>query len=385
LNGTLPGRSATSVVLTAHYDTVVDGPGDLDNASGCAAILGTVAELSTVPRQNTFQVVLTDGEEDRAAGSRAWLAELPLESRRAMLANLNVDMVGSRLHTGHGVLHVLAGWDGDRRIISPAWLVHSVLRAAETSDIHLSVLDPRWPWLAQLAVRCTLPSRLSDGRRFLESAVPSVTLSDLPLTAARRYHSELDRDAVDSRRLRSWVQVLAATSRRLDALEDRPAWETEYLVLADRVWIRRDLVWLGFILWILLVWRGLPGSWRQRDSAARLRMGRSYLPGFAFRMLFLVTVFLIPTFATILLYPVGMLALIGKAKRPSIQRSLCLLGALPTLVFAAWLTVGQFAGWFILDRAALLPATLVLLTLATYCTWQLDPSVEHGSSGDMTH
>lgn len=381
LAGSLPGGSGIRVVLTAHYDTVDDSPGVLDNASGCAAILETTSELSRVSRQHEVRVVLTDGEEAQASGSRAWLRELTLERRREMLANLNVDIVGSPDAADLGIVHILAGWNGDRRLVSPAWLVHAVLRGAETTGIDISVLDSRWSWLAQLGVRCALPTRVSDGNRFLESGIPSVTVSDLPLTAAQGYHAKLDREEVDFERLDQWVRGLTATTRRLDVLEDRPAWETEYLVVAGRVWVRRDLMWPGFLLWILLVWRGLPGAWRQRGSAARRRMGRDYLPGFAFRMLFLAAVFLTPTFATILLYPLGLLALIGKVQRTSSQLILCTLGALPTLVFSAWLATVQFSGWLILDRGALLPAAVTLLTLATFCAWQMDSRVEPVSSG----
>jgi len=375
LTGTLPAESVTEIVLTAHYDTIGGSRGDLDNAAGCAATLGAAAELSRVPLRHTSHVLLTDGEEDQAAGSRAWLSELSLDERQGMLANLNVDMVGSRLGPGPGVVHILAGWNGDQRVVSPAWLVHAVLRGAEVSDFPVTVLDLRWSWLAQLAVRCAIPVRVSDGRRFLEAGVPSITVSDLPMTAPPGHRPGLDGDlgTVDGNRLRIWAKTLAATSRRLDALEDRPSWETEYLVLAGRVWIRRDLVWAGFILWTLLVWRSLPGSWRRRDAADRRRIGRSYMPGFAFRMLFLVTVFLIPTFATLLLYPLAILGLVPISKRPVRRQALCVLGALPTLVFSAWLAVGQVAGWFILDRGALLPGTLILLTLATFSNWQLDP------------
>ena len=34
--------------------------------------------------------------------------------------------------------------------------------------------------------------------------------------------------------------------RRIDALEGRPRWEEEYLALGGRVFIRRDLLWIGF-------------------------------------------------------------------------------------------------------------------------------------------
>jgi len=166
---------------------------------------------------------------------------------------------------------------------------------------------------------------------------------------------------------------VAATTRRLDRLSDRPRQEAEYLVLGGRVWIRRDLVWVGFLIWILLVWRGLPGSWRQRPASERRQVGRTYLPGFVFRMLFLLAVFLIPTFACLLLFPVAILALAGSGPTARMRRLFYLLAVLPALSFGLWMAIGQLYGWFIVDRAALLPVTLVGLTLVSYCTWQQEP------------
>ena len=378
LTGSLPGRQATEVVLTAHYDAIEGSPGILDNASGVAVSLEAVRELGKLPRQHAARVLLTDGEEDQGAGGRAWTAALSAADRESILANLNVDMVGERGSQGVGIVHVLAGWKGEHRIVSPAWLVHAVLRAGEATGMPLAVLDPRWSWL----VRCALPGRRSDGRSFVESGIPSVTLSDLSWTAHGDRHHRADETlaSVDTERLHRWTATLVATARRLDGLEDRPTWETEYLVLAGRVWIRRDLVWLGFLLWIVLVWRGLPGTWRRRDPAGRRRTGRAYLPGFAFRMLFLLAVFWIPTFATLLLYPLAILGVVPTLRSLDHRQVLCALGALPTAAFAAWLTIGQWAGWFILDRGALLPCTLVVLTLATFCAWRLDSPADGNPS-----
>jgi len=375
LTGVLSGRSSTETVLTAHYDTVQGSRGVLDNASGCAATLSAASHLSKVPLAHMLRVVLTDGEEEQAAGTRAWLAKVSPQDRELVLANLNVDMVGSSSQSGPGIVHLTAGWIGNQKLVSPAWLVHAVLRGAEASSFPVVVLDGNWSWFAQLAVRCSMPSRLSDSRRFLESEVPSVTISDLPLTSTRSHEVDEDEDlgSLDPERLRGWALTLAAIARRLDSLEGRPAGETEYLVLGGRVWIRRDLIWVGFVVWVLSVWRGLPGPWRRRDSMTRRQAGRSYLPGFAFRMLFILAVFLIPTFAAILLYPVGVLALLGTRDRTRSRLTPCFLAVTPTVLFILWLAYGQMAGWFTLDRSALLPATLVLLNLATFCSWQLDP------------
>ena len=373
LEGRLPGREGPEIVLSAHYDTVDQSPGALDNASGSAVVLGAAADLGRTPRSRPVRVLLFDGEEALAAGSRAWLETVPEEVSRTMLANIDLDMVGSR-GARQGVLHILATKGVESGGITPAWLIHAVLQGAAAAEFPIAVMDRNWSWLAQLSVRCTQATWISDGDRFLEREIPALRLSDIAMTGAGPdYHSATDRlDTLDPDRLRQWTVAAATIVRRLDRLADRPVAETEYLVIGGRVFIRRDLIWVGFTLWVVMVWRGLPGRWRGAAAGERRRAGREYLPGFAFRMLFLLAVFLIPTFASLLLYPVAILALVGPSRGETARRVLCLLGALPTLMFALWLTVGQVAGWFTLTRAALLPAILVSLVLATFCTWIVD-------------
>jgi hypothetical protein len=156
----------------------------------------------------------------------------------------------------------------------------------------------------------------------------------------------------------------------LDGLAARPIWQTEYLVLFGRVWPRRDLVWVGFGLWVLMVWRGLPGSWRQRSPGARRQVGRAYLPGFVLRMAFLVSLLMVPVFASMLLYPLALLTILGRGRSAFSGHVRCLLGASPVLAFTLFLASGQLAGWLVLEPAMAVPGMLVLLTLAAYCAWQ---------------
>lgn len=371
LLGDLPGAGETLVVLSAHYDTVAGSSGVYDNASGCAVALNTMSDLARTPRQSGTRLLLTDGEESLAAGSREWLATQADGERERILANLNLDMLGDARGAA-GVVHLLVGEGSDGQAVTPAWLVHAILRAAAGVDFDLVVLDRWWSWWAQLAVRCSRPRRISDGHRFVEAGIPAVTFSDLSMTEARQPgpDGEDNPEVLDGARLSAWAQVVTAAVRRLDRLTDRPRNESEYLVLFGRVWTRRDLIWMGFFVWMLLVWRGLPGRWRQRPAQERRQAGRAYLPGFAFRMLFLVSIFLIPTFMALLLLPVAIVALVGPARTGVWRRVSCLLGVLPALGFSLWFAVGQLAGWFVIDAGAALPATLVSLTLTTFWLWQ---------------
>ena len=161
----------------------------------------------------------------------------------------------------------------------------------------------------------------------------------------------------------------AATVRRIDALDGRPRWEEEYLAFAGRVWIRRDLLWIGLALWIPLVLRGTPGRWAGARGAERRARGRSYLPGYLFRLAFLVAAVMIPALAAPLLYPLAPLGMIT----PRSTASRVALAGLACLPAAGWLGLLSVAGWLGLASGfALAPGKVVLVvfTLATF-GWQL--------------
>ncbi|WP_280404627.1 M20/M25/M40 family metallo-hydrolase [Nocardia brasiliensis] len=73
----LPGTNSTGTVfLTAHYDSVVSGPGANDDGVGVAAILETVRALRAAGTtvRNDVVVLLTDGEEPGLLGAEAFVA-----------------------------------------------------------------------------------------------------------------------------------------------------------------------------------------------------------------------------------------------------------------------------------------------------------------------
>jgi Zn-dependent M28 family amino/carboxypeptidase len=90
----LEGVTKPSVLLGAHYDSVVGSPGANDNASGTAVVLEIARNLSGTPLARQAWFVAFDGEEDGLHGSRAFVRaaqRVPLSGLKAML---NFDMVG---------------------------------------------------------------------------------------------------------------------------------------------------------------------------------------------------------------------------------------------------------------------------------------------------
>ncbi len=369
VEGLLPGETPEEIVLSAHYDTVSGSPGAGDDASGCGVAVTAAAELRRTPLRHTVRVVLFDGEERGGRGSEGWLADLGAEGRRRILANLNLEMVG----WSGGAGPVLLGFPTRTvpRRSAPGWLVHAVLESGGAVGWPYAVADNRFPLLGQLVFRSARILYGSDSESFLEAGVPSLTLSDSSLGVEDpAYHRPTDvATRLDARRLDQWTQAVAAAVRRLDALPGPPLPEDQYLAVFGRVWLRRDLMWLGFLLWALLVFRGRPGRWRGGSAAEHGRQMRGYLPGFIFRVLLLAAVFLAPVFAVLLL-PAAALALVLALAPPRRfwVRALCIVGGLaPFLSFLLALAVAAGARIVSLEdgfqggmaAAVLIPSSLV--------------------------
>lgn len=366
LTGVLPGKSDREIVLSAHYDTVPPSPGAGDDASGCGVVIAAAADLARTPLEHAVRVVLFDAEETGLNGSRGWVAALPPARRERILADLNVEMVGwagSRGPTIHSFPIEARGV----RTLAPGWLVHSLLRSGEAVGVRYDMSDNRFPTLAQLILRTARVRLGADADAFQARGIPALSVSDSSLFVMDpAYHRATDEPArLDAVRLERWTGAVAAAVRRLDRLSGRPPADDEYLVLFGRVWLRRDLYWVGLALWVLLLFRGRPGRWRFRTREESVREGKRYAPGFAFRWLFLLAFFLAPVLA-VLLFPAALIAAFPP-RRLWARVLLALAGLLPLLIYAASLTIaflahmasrkaGFLGGW---PAAVLIPGAAV--------------------------
>ena len=93
-----PGGDPNKVVVVgAHLDSVVDGPGINDNGSGTATILEIakqMAALKIVPRQKV-RFAFWGAEEPGLLGSQHYVDTLRAGQLSKIFANLNFDMLGS--------------------------------------------------------------------------------------------------------------------------------------------------------------------------------------------------------------------------------------------------------------------------------------------------
>ncbi|MEO8246855.1 MAG: M20/M25/M40 family metallo-hydrolase [Chloroflexota bacterium] len=91
------GDGERVVMLGAHLDSVIDGPGINDNGSGVAALLEIArgaAQLG-LPDGSTLRLGFWGGEEFGLLGSSAYVDGLTDAQRTAMAAYINLDMVAS--------------------------------------------------------------------------------------------------------------------------------------------------------------------------------------------------------------------------------------------------------------------------------------------------
>jgi aminopeptidase S len=93
---TRTGNAASVVLAGAHLDSVPQGPGANDNASGVAALLEIARRMGGSPAlPNAVRFGFWGAEELDGEGSRAYVDSLSRSDRSALAFYLNVDMVAS--------------------------------------------------------------------------------------------------------------------------------------------------------------------------------------------------------------------------------------------------------------------------------------------------
>ncbi|SNT58192.1 aminopeptidase Y [Streptosporangium subroseum] len=89
------GKSDQVVMAGAHLDSVPEGPGINDNASGSAAILETALKLANVPTKNRLRFAWWSAEELGLLGSDQYVAGLSAAERKKIRVYMNFDMIAS--------------------------------------------------------------------------------------------------------------------------------------------------------------------------------------------------------------------------------------------------------------------------------------------------
>jgi aminopeptidase YwaD len=188
-----PGALEETIVLGAHYDSVAEGPGANDNASGTATVLELARVLQTAELPYTIDVVMFGAEELGLVGSRQYVGSLAPPERERIVAMLNFDMVGV----------------GEQPMVGgSAELVDLAVAAADQDGVHMGRLGGG-------------ALQRSDQAAFLDAGIPAIFFhrSDDP-----RYHSAEDRSGyVDADSLALAGRLALELLERIAASAPAPA------------------------------------------------------------------------------------------------------------------------------------------------------------------
>ena len=89
------GMESNTVVVGAHLDSVLAGPGIQDNGSGSAAILEIAEQMAKVKPRNHVRFIWFSAEESGLLGSRYYVSQLSEDELSDIAAMLNFDMIAS--------------------------------------------------------------------------------------------------------------------------------------------------------------------------------------------------------------------------------------------------------------------------------------------------
>ncbi|WP_075619556.1 DUF4910 domain-containing protein [Paenisporosarcina indica] len=84
------------VVISSHYDSVEGAPGANDNASGTAMTIELARVLKTIPTDTEIRFISFGAEEAGLVGSTHYVESLSKNEISRIVANFNLDMVGSK-------------------------------------------------------------------------------------------------------------------------------------------------------------------------------------------------------------------------------------------------------------------------------------------------
>lgn len=96
------------IVVGAHHDSVELAPGANDDASGTATTLELARVLKNVPTDTEIRFITFGAEELGLIGSQYYVDNLPESELNRIIANFNLDMVGSR-DAGDLVMNTIDG------------------------------------------------------------------------------------------------------------------------------------------------------------------------------------------------------------------------------------------------------------------------------------
>lgn len=106
-----PGASSQEIIVGAHYDSVSDGKGADDNASGVGVILEVAERLRAQDTAYTIRFILFGAEELGMQGSEDYVSQMTEDQIKNTIAMINLDSVTA------GDMAYIYGDEGEKGVI----------------------------------------------------------------------------------------------------------------------------------------------------------------------------------------------------------------------------------------------------------------------------
>ncbi|HEU5424650.1 MAG TPA: M28 family peptidase [Nitrolancea sp.] len=251
----LPGADSTrAVLITAHYDSVVSGPGTGDDGVSVAAMLETLRALRAGPAlRNDLIFLFNDGEEPGLLGTLAFVQNHPWAKDVGVAFDFDADSPA----TARTTLLWTTKDDG--------WLVREIGRSA-AGMVASSV--------------STVDKRVDAGNDLRMFAAAGITGAHLNVVAgSTRYHNPNDSLAnLDQRRLQDYGNAMLALARHFGDLPiaDTRAANAVYFTVFGTTILHYPVGWalpLELLAALGLVALVAFGLWRRRLTVRGLLIG----------------------------------------------------------------------------------------------------------------
>ena len=249
----LPGlEDGKALMLSAHYDSVVNGFGAADNGASVAAILETIRVLkSSGPLRNDLIVLLTDGEEAGMLGADAFITTHPWAKQVGVVLNFE-----------------FRGNDG------PVFMFETSAGNGKLIDGYATVPRPIASSLMYEIYR--LMPNDTDMSVFKKAGIPGMNFA--AVRGMTSYHTRLDRpERINVATLQHQAETMLATARYfgnadLGALESK---DVVYFNVPGAGLVTYSAQWVPWLsigvalLFAFTFWRGV--------NSGSLRIGRTLL------------------------------------------------------------------------------------------------------------
>ncbi len=189
---TLPGSTASTIIVGAHFDLAEKGDGVVDNWTGASLLASLYEGLMGIPRQHTFVFVGFMGEESGLVGSKAFVKQLGknLQNVKAMV---NMDTLGlsdAEVWVNHA----------DKE------LVHWIDVAADTMKLPVAAMN-----VDQVGS--------TDSESFREKKIPAITIHSLTTATLPILHSA--KDKIEAVHLEEYYRTYKLVSAYLMVLDQK--------------------------------------------------------------------------------------------------------------------------------------------------------------------